>query len=604
MYKLKSREQVIKYIFISAILIIVIKLFFIQIVDNKFKKSANNNAIKFEVQQAARGLIYDRNGVLMVANIASYDLMVIPRDIIEFDTIRLCNLIGIEKDQFKKELKEAFEYSEWKESVLSKQLDISSAYQIQEELNTFKGFYIRVNTSRDYTTNVAAHVIGFLGEVDENKIKKEKYYIKGDLEGKTGIESAYEKELRGTKGMKLILRDAHNQFQGSYQDGIYDTLAVNGKNIISTIDINLQKYGELLMKNKKGAIIAIEPESGEILSLITSPNYNPNDMNGRNRSKNYFSMNEDKNKPLFNRALNGSYPPASPLKIVNSLIALQEETLNKNQTYFCNGFYEYGNNKTVKCHQHNPYVNLKTSLATSCNPYFCKLWENYFSNFSNIYEGYNIWKKHVESFGFGNYLGNDFKSGTKGFIPDTEYYDKYYKKNRWKSSTILSMSIGQGELLATPIQMANLAAIIANRGYYITPHIIKEIEGDTIPKVFNKKKYTSIDQKHYETIIDGMELSLTHIDGTAILSKINEIDVCGKTGTAQNPHGKDHSIFIAFAPKKNPQIAIAVYVENGGWGSDWAAPIASLMIEKYIKNYISRTELERKMINGNLISLQ
>ena len=603
MVQLQARQRIIQGIFIVIILIFLLKLFYIQVINTKYKYSAQSNAIRFEVQQAARGLIYDRNGKLLVSNIASYDLMVIPKEIEEFDTLKLCSLAEINIQDFREKLNSATNYSKYKESVFSKQLKTSAAHKIQESLNEFSGFYVRVNTTRDYPVKVAAHAIGYLGEVGKEKIK-EKYYTKGDLEGKTGIEASYEKDLRGEKGMKLVLVDAHNTPQGSFKNGEHDTLALHGRNLITTLDIDLQEYGEKLMSNKKGAIVAIEPSSGEILSLITAPNYDPNFMKGRQRSKNYTNLYNDKNKPLFNRALNGSYPPASHLKIINSLIAIQEGILDDKKIYYCDGMYEYGNNKGVKCHEHNPYVNLKTSLATSCNPYFCNVWENYFNSFDDIYQGYDNWKNHIESFGFGDYLGNDFTSGTKGFIPNSDYYDRYYGKNRWKSSTILSMSIGQGELLSTPIQMANLAATIANRGFYYIPHIIKDIENDTIPSKFQKKNYTSIAPRHFEIIIDGMELALTHKDGTALLSKIEGIKICGKTGTAQNPHGEDHSIFIAFAPKENPEIAIAVHVENGGWGSSWAAPIATLMIEKYLRNSITNTGLENIMINGNLLNVE
>jgi len=603
MVQLQGRSQIIKGIFVIIIIIILIKLFSIQIIDSQYKKSSKSNAIKFEVQEPARGLIYDRNGELLVSNIASYDLMVIPREVEEFDTLKLCTLTDLTIEEFREKLKNAMIFSKYKESVFSKQLRLESSHKIQESLNKFKGFYIRVTTSRNYEVNVAAHTIGFLGEVNEKTINNTKYYTKGDLEGKTGIEASYEDILRGIKGMKLILRDVHNRPKGSYNNGQFDTLAIHGNNILTTLDITLQEYGELLMTNKIGAIVAIEPRSGEILSLITAPNYDPNLMKGRERSKNYTQLYNNENKPLFNRALNGTYPPASPLKLVNSLIFLQEKTINKNSTYFCNGFFEYGNNKRVKCHTHPPYLNLKTSLATSCNPYFCNQWEIFYSNYNSVYKGYEVWKNHMESFGFGDYLGNDFTSGTKGFIPNSSYFDKYYRKNRWKSSTILSMSIGQGEILSTPIQMANLAATIANRGYYFTPHIIKEIEGDTIPAKFSKKQYTSISPTHFETVIGGMELAFLHEEGTAKDSRVNGLSICGKTGTAQNPHGEDHSIFIAFAPKENPQIAIAVYVENGGWGSTWAAPIASLMIEKYLTNNISRRNLEQEISKGNLIKL-
>ena len=601
MRQLQGRQYIVKSIFLSVILILLIKLFYIQIVDSQYKKSAKKNAIRFEVQQAARGLIYDRNKKLIVSNIASYDLMVIPREVQEFDTLSLCELAEITKEEFKKTLQEAKDYSDYKESVFSKQLNTVNAHKIQELLNTFNGFYIRVNTTRDYPVDVAAHVIGYLGEVGKEKTK-EKYYTKGDLEGRTGIEASYEESLRGSKGMKLILVDSRNRPQGSFNNGKHDSLAIHGRNIITTLDIDLQKYGELLMQNKIGAIVAIQPSSGEILTLITAPNYNPNDMKGRSRSVNYTAMSLDENKPLFNRALKGTYPPASPLKLVNSLIFLQEESLNKNNTYFCNMGFEFGNKRRMGCHEHPSPVNLKTAIAMSCNSYFCNVWENFYSEYNTVQEGYLVWKEHIESFGFGNYLNNDFKLGTKGFVPNAGYFDKYYK--RWKSSTILSMSIGQGELLVSPIQMANLSAILANRGYYYIPHIIKEIENDTIPSKFKQKNYSSIARKHFTTVIDGMEMVFNLKDGTSIESKVEGITICGKTGTAENPHGEDHSIFIAFAPKENPKIAIAVYVENGGWGSTWAAPIATLMIEQYLKGNTDYPNRERRMINGNLLKLQ
>lgn len=597
---LKSRKNIIKGIFLISVIILISKLFYIQIINAQYKQSAKNNAIRPEVQQAARGLIYDRNGELMVSNKPSYDLMVIPRDVKKFDTLRLSTLTELSVNDIRTILKNAKKYSEYKESLFSKQLHVKSAHKIQEELNSFKGFFIRTNRSREYNVDVAAHVIGFLGEVDEKR-SNEKYYTKGDLEGKTGIESSYEQQLRGKKGMKMVLVDALNRPQGSFDNGKHDTLAVHGKNITTTLDIDLQKYSEHLMQNKIGAIVAIEPSSGEILTLVSSPNYNPNQMTGRERSKNYSFLYNDINKPLFNRALNGTYPPASPLKIVNSLIFLQEKSLNKNQYIACNKGFLYGNNKIMRCHEHSNLVNLESAIAVSCNTYFCNTWESFFDKYSSVYEGYDVWKKHVKSFGFGDYLNNDFISGKKGSLPEASYFDKYYRKGRWKSSTILSMSIGQGELLCTPIQMANLTATIANRGFYYIPHIIKKIENDTIPKKFTKKKYTSIQPKHFNTIINGMEQVLENIEGTAFSSRINGLSVCGKTGTAENPHGDDHSIFIAFAPKENPKIAIAVYIENASWGSTWAAPIATLIIEKYLNNNINRTELEKQMANGNLI---
>jgi len=597
---LQSRQNVIKVIFLTAVIILLSKLFYIQIINSQYKRSAKNNAIRLEVQQAARGEIRDRNGKLMVSIQPSYDLMVIPKKVTGFDTLRLCELTELTLGEVRIRLKDARNYSKYKASIFSKQLPTKFAAQIKEELNSFNGFFTRVNTSRKYYVDFAAHIIGFLGEVDKEKAN-EKYYTKGDLEGKIGIESSYEKELRGEKGMKMLLVDVLNRPQGSFNNGKHDTLAIHGKNITTTLDIDLQIYSEQLMQNKIGAIVVIEPSSGEILTLVSSPNYNPKDLTGRQRSKNWNLLSKNINNPLFNRALSGKYPPASPLKIVNSLIALQEGSLNKNSHVACNGGFLYGNNNIMRCHKHpKNLVNLQDAITMSCNTYFCDLWESFYNKYNSVDEAYDVWKEHVESFGFGNYLNNDLNEGQKGYIPKSSHWDEKYPW-RWNSSTILSMSIGQGELECTPIQMANLTAIISNRGFYYIPHIIKEIENDTIPTKFSEKHHTSIDSQHFKIVIDGMEQVLKNIDGTAFMSKVKGISICGKTGTAENSRGDDHSIFIAFAPKENPEIAIAVYVENAGGGSTWAAPIATLIIEKYLNNTISRALLEKQMLNGNLI---
>ncbi|MBT5699021.1 MAG: penicillin-binding protein 2 [Flavobacteriales bacterium] len=601
---LQSRKNIIKGILLTVVIILMSKIFYIQIINSQYKRSAKNNAIRPEVQQAARGVIYDRNGKLIVSNKASKDLMVIPREVVEFDTLRLCELTELSVKDVRTKLKDAKNYSKYIESVFSKQLPSKSALQIEEELNFFKGFYIRVNNSRYYNVDVAAHVIGYIGEVNEKK-SNGKYYTKGDLEGKIGVEASYEKQLRGKKGMKMVLVDALNRPQGSFDNGKHDTLAVHGKNITTTLDINLQKYAEQLMQNKKGAIVAIQPSSGEILTLVSSPNYSLEMMQGKERLKQFPNLQADiMNKPLLNRALTEYYPPASNFKLVNGLIALQEGTVNPHSSYLCNFQHEFGDVK-MGCHMKHNNTNLNEAIKVSCNVYFSHVWDNLFKNKSKS-ECYTTWRNHVISFGFGNYLNNDFMIGKKGNIPTVEELDKGYPYG-WNSNTLLGMAIGQGKIDVTPIQMANLATIIANRGYYYTPHIIKEIEGiDNIPERFSQINNTSIQPKHFESIIKGMELVLENINGTAYNSRIDNLIICGKTGTSEKKvDGKkkpEHSSFLAFAPKENPQIAIYVIVEDGGYGADWAAPISTLIIEKYLNNTISRTILEKQMITGNLMN--
>jgi penicillin-binding protein 2 len=399
--------------------------------------------------------------------------------------------------------------------------------------------------------------------------------------------------------------DVHNSKKGKFNAGRYDTNAVSGANITTTIDADLQKYGEQLMQNKIGSIVAIEPSTGEILTLISSPTFNPNTLTGRKRSKKFNILLKDENKPLFNRALLGQYAPGSTFKLINSLIALQEKSLSTYSKYNCVGGFEYAKDKIVRCHKHSSPLSLKKAIAISCNSYFCNVFQVLFDKFQNTEIAFNTWKDHIESFGVGQWMNNDFTSGKKGLLPSTDTYDNIYGKNHWNASTILSLSIGQGELLLTPIQMANITAIIANRGFYFTPHIVKKIGHEDISnEQFVKKKYTTIDPTYFDPIIDGMQMVLEDEDGTAKNCRIDYLTICGKTGTAENTsrNGEDHSIFIAFSPKEDPQIAIAVYVENGGWGSTWAAPIGTFMIEKYLKNKIHNKHLEKFILTGNLIS--
>ena len=608
MIKFKNRYRIVTVIIIIITIIFLCKLFYIQVVNDNYKFSANNNVLRYDVQQAVRGLIYDRDSNLIVANVPAYDLMIIPRELKnkQIDTLKFCRLVGITKEKFIIKYNKAAEYSAYKESVFIKHLSKENASTLGENLYEFSGFYLRKLTMRDYPTNSATHVIGYLGEVNLRKTKEDKYYTKGDLAGVNGVEAAYEYNLRGTKGMKIHLVDVHSRNQGKFQDGKFDTLAIQGNSITTTINIKLQEYGEKLMKNKIGAIVAIEPSSGEILTLVSSPSYNPNLLVGRKRSKNYNIISKDKNKPLFNRAIQGTYPPGSTFKLINGLIALQEGAITEYNQFSCGGDYgySYAKDKYVGCHAHKTPLNLIEGIEISCNSYFCTLYDKYFNKFDSNIDAYNNWNKHVSSFGVGKYMNNDFLTGAPGKLPKSSYFENLYKGS-WNANTIISMSIGQGELLLTPIQMANITAIIANRGFYYTPHIVKKISGqEAIDTFFTQKKYCSIEPKFFDPIIKGMREVANGRNGTAQNAKIHGLEICGKTGTAENPHGEDHSIFVAFYPIDEPKIAIAVYVENGGWGSTWAVPIASLMIDKYINKKITNYEQEDFIINGNLVSEQ
>jgi len=600
MIQYKYRYKIIIVCFLIISCIFIFKLFYIQVINKNYKFSANNNVLRYEVQQATRGLIYDRDSNLIVSNVPAYDLMVVPRDVNTIDTLKLCKLLNISKEDYIYRLRESKKYSKYKESVFVKHLSLEKASTISEQLFQFNGFYLRKLTMRKYHYNVGANIIGYLGEVDKEKTNRDKYYIKGDFSGINGIEGSYEKYLRGEKGMAIKLVDVHNRDQGKFQNGRFDTLPKHGNSLLSTIDIELQKYAEKLMKNKIGSVVAIEPSTGEILSLVSSPSYKLTDLIGRERSKNFVNLREDKNKPLFNRPLQAAYPPGSIFKLVNALIILQEKIITKNKIINCISGYEYDLNKRVNCHKHTSSINLTSAIETSCNTYFCEIFAQYFKKNGDIDNAYKNWYSHVRSFGIGDYLNNDFISGNPGKLPKFNYFNKLYK-NSWNANTIISMAIGQGELLMTPIQMANLAAIIANKGFYYTPHVIKKIENNEIDSNFILKKFCSVERKYFDLIIEGMEKVINGSNGTATNSKITNILLCGKTGTAQNPHGEDHSIFIGFAPKNNPKIAIAVYIENGGYGSKWAAPIASLISEKYIAKSISNIELEKEMINGYII---
>jgi penicillin-binding protein 2 len=595
-----NRKYIIIAIIVLSCLSLIARLFVIQVVKDSYRLSADNNVLRYITQYPARGLIYDRNGKLIVFNQAAYDLMVVPGQISKIDTASFCSLLGITGELFRERMKIAINYSRRAPSVFLKQISDQTYARLQEKMFMYPGFYVQPRTLRKYSKPVAAHVLGYVSEVDDGILKKIPYYKPGDYIGKSGLEESYEKELRGKRGVKIYMVDVFSRIKGSYADGKLDTLAVQGSDIISGIDLDLQEYGELLMRNKRGSIVAIEPKTGEVLTLVSSPNYNPDLLVGRIRSGNFESLSADTLKPLFNRALMASYPPGSTFKPINGLIALQEQVILPSTQFGCDRGYLF-----VGCHSHSSPLNLENAIMMSCNSYFCQSFRKILENpkYPSVSSAYQKWKGYLNEFGFGSKLGTDFVNELPGFIPPVTYYDKYYGVNRWKALTVVSLAIGQGEIGTTPLQMANMTAAIANRGYYYTPHIVKSVgtSGNTNPR-FTEKHLINIDTANFEEIIRGMEAAVNGGAGkTAGVAAIKDIIVCGKTGTAQNPHGKEHSVFIAFAPKDDPKIAIMVFVENAGFGATFAAPIASLMIEKYLKGEIANKPREETILNLNLM---
>ena len=592
---------------ITVGLLFIARLYYLQVYKKEAYSLYEDNAIRKEYDYPKRGYVYDRNGKLLVANQPSYDVMVIPREVEPLDTLEFCNLLNITKDDFKRIFNKANNYSPRLPSVFVPQLSKKDYAVLQEKMRKFEGFYIQKRSLRDYQTTIGANVLGDIGEVNQRIIEQQPYYKMGDLIGKQGVELSYENVLRGVKGIKFIQKDRFNKNIGPYKEGKFDTLPQPGKDITITIDSELQQYGELLMTNKRGGIVAIDPSNGEILALISGPNYNPNLLVGRNRSKNFSKLYRDSiAKPLFDRGLQAQYAPGSPFKVINALIALQEGVMDVDDKVTCRMGYYYGSRRLTGCHHHRSPVDMNNGIAQSCNAYFVTAYRKIIDKYEDAGEGMNKWADHAKSFGLGNYLGYDLPVGQKGRIPDGNYYDRAYGDNRWGSTYIVSNAIGQGEVEATPIQLANMAAAIGNRGYYYTPHIIKAIEGDTIPSKYTIPNHTTIDKRHFEPVIQGM--FDVYNKGTAQTLQIPGIEICGKTGTAENfvkidsvlTQLTDHSIFVAFAPKDNPKIAIAVFVENGYWGSRFAGRMASLMIEKYIKGDITRTDMEHWILTHSL----
>ncbi|ARV10298.1 penicillin-binding protein 2 [Winogradskyella sp. PC-19] len=584
----------------------IARLYYLQVHSSKNYNPLDDTAVRKVFTYPKRGYVYDRNGELLVANQPSYDVMVIPREVEEFDISEFCSLLKITEEKFHKTLEKAKNYSPRLPYVFLSNLAKDDYAVLQEKMRKYDGFYIQKRSIRTYRKTIGANVLGDIGEVNQAIINKDGYYGKGDLIGKQGVEKTYEKILRGIKGTKFIQKDRFNRDLGAFKGGKNDTIAQPGKDITITIDSKLQEYGELLMTNKRGGIVVIEPSSGEILAMVSGPTYNPNLLVGRERSKNFTKLyNDSLAQPLFDRGLQAMYPPGSPFKTINALIGLQEGVIDTNDTFRCSMGFNYGNRK-MGCHAHRSPANMNLGIYESCNAYFANVYLKIMNKYDTPAKSMDTWSNHVKSFGLGNYLGNDLSVGQPGKIPAAITYDRAHGKGKWYPTFTLSNAIGQGEVLATPIQLANMAAAIGNRGYYYTPHIIKNIENDTIPSKYTTPNYTTIAKKHFEPVIQGM--FDVYNKGTAEMLKVRGIDICGKTGTAENfaiidstkTQLTDHSIFIAFAPKDNPKIAIAVFIENGYFGSRFAGKMASLMIEKYLKNEITRTDLENFVLSHSL----
>lgn len=605
-YRLEKRKYVIGGFICVIVAIYLIRLFSLQVGDDKYKESAESNAFLKRTIYPARGLMYDRNGKLVVFNKPAYDVMIIPKDVKEFDTIALCSALNITRNELLlkwEEMKNPRKnpgYSAYTPQKLISHLSQMDYGRLQEKLYLFPGFFIQKRTVREYAFPSAANILGNIREVSASDIEKDRYYRRGDYTGDLGVEKSYEKALRGEKGMEILMKDAYGRIKGKYENGIHDISPKSGHNLTLSIDMELQQYGEQLMTGKIGAIVAIEPASGEILALVSSPSYDPSLLVGRERGKNYAALVQDHYKPLYDRALQGAYPPGSTFKPTQGLIFLQEGIVNLHTMYPC--YHGYVNGLRVGCHGHASPIALKPALQTSCNAYFCWGFKNMIDKRgTKPATQFEKWKNYLVEMGYGYRLGVDLPSESRGFIPNSEFYSKSFRGRNWSGNSIISVSIGQGEVLATPLQIANLCATIANRGYFYTPHVVKEIADSVIDPKYKERHKPHIKKQYYEDIAEGMRMAV--LGGTCRAANLPGVEVCGKTGTAQNPHGKDHSAFIGFAPYHNPKIAVAVYVENAGYGAAYGVPIGSLMIEKYLAGEISpaRKNIEQRMLTSNTI---
>ena len=593
----------------TTALILISKLFVIQIIDDKYKLDADNNSMVYSIIYPTRGIIHDRNGRILVGNKVAYDLLVTPREVEAFDTLGLAKVLDVDPDVIREKMAEYRKYRRrigWQTVVMMKQIPQETYMKFAEVAYRFPGFRGQARSIREYPYNAGGNLLGYVSEVDANYLKRHpEEYKAGDYAGMTGIEAAREKELRGEKGYTIWLRNSRNRIESRYKDGEMDKEAIPGKDITTTIDAELQHYGQLLMQNKVGSLVAIEPSTGEILTMVSSPGIDVDML--ANIGQHYGEISSNPYKPMFNRAVQAPYPPGSVFKLVNGLIGLEEGVVTPGTHYPCSMGYHFGRNK-IGCHAHKSPVDFEESIMMSCNAYYCYILRDLLENkkYSTIGVAMDRWQEYVKSFGFGQKLGSDFPSELGGFIPGSGYYNKVYGKGGWKATTVISLSIGQGEIGTTPLHMANLCATIANRGFYYIPHIIKDSENVRIEEKYKERHYTMVDTTHFPKVIGGMYRAVNSgfgSGGTASIAAVKGLDICGKTGTAQNPHGSDHSVFICFAPKDNPKIAVAAYVENGGFGATYAAPIASLLTEMYLNKEISedRKYLEERMMNSNLM---
>ncbi len=608
--KFENRRYIIAAIIVVIGIIYVIQLFNLQILSPQYRDYADSNAFLKRALYPARGAIYDRNGELLVYNRPTYDVMMVVREMTRFDTLDFCNTLNIDIERFHqldgdmRDRRKNPGYSSYTPQMFMSQLSVEDYGLLQEKLYKFPGIYIQSRTERQYNFPNMGLVLGYVAEVDQNKMAADAYYVRGDYVGKSGIELSHEEDLRGEKGVEVLLRDAHGRIQGHYDDGLQDKAPISGKDLILGIDIELQAYGELLMKNKVGSIVMIEPKTGEILAMISAPTYDPALLTGKNFSANYRILENDPYKPLINRSIAGTYPPGSTFKPANGLIYLEEDILTPQTNFSCYGGYAPLGGRPA-CHGHANPVAYQYSLTTSCNSYYAYGLNYMLSNrtkYANIGEAFNIWRDYMVNQGFGYQLGVDLPSEKRGFIPNSKFYSNIFNTERWHAHNIISISIGQGEILTTPLQLANFSATIANRGYYYTPHIVSSIGGSELKPEYRKRHYTGINREYYEVTVDGMADAVTR--GTARGIFIEPlVEVCGKTGTAENPHGDSHSLFMGFAPKDDPQVAIAVIVENGRYGATNAVPIARLMLQKFFGGEIPDSDkwLEQTIINREIL---
>lgn len=598
-----------KYILGGVVLLVlttyIIQLFNLQILSDQYKSKADSNAFYKKTIYPARGLMYDRNGKLLVYNQAAYDITFVPREAKGIDTLELCKALNITVEEFDSRMKRVRNrrynpgYSSYTEQEFMTQLSSEEFAQFQEKMFRFPGFYVRKRSIRQYNYDVGGVLFGDIGEVSQKRIDRDSYYTRGDYIGTQGLEASYEEVLRGHKGTEMLLRDAHGRIQGKYRDGALDTLPTRGKDLTLGLDIELQKLGEQLLKNKIGSIVAIEPATGEILCMVSSPSYDPKLLTGRSRGENHKRLSADKRKPLLNRAIMGTYPPGSTFKTSQALTFLQEGIITAETAFPCHGGFIFKGFK-LGCHPHTSPTPLVPAIATSCNAYFCWGLHRMFgsSKYSSTQEAMDKWRDYMVSMGFGYKLGTDLPGEVRGMIPNSKYYDRHYGRH-WKATTVVSISIGQGEVTLTPLQIANLGATIANRGEYIVPHLVGKIENDTIKSIYRTKKRTMAGKKAYEDVVKGMREAV--LNGTCRAANIPGWEVCGKTGTAQN-RGKDHSAFMGFAPMNNPKIAIAVYVENGGFGATYGVPIGALIMEQYLNGTLSEeSKIKAKEIEERVI---